>query len=282
MDTTPPPEFSIRREEANQARKYDLTLNVACSFSLGLPPGFVERLLARCCHLGYPYPFWRYGAFIVGNRAEKGSFSLSLDYSQHDNMLKVEVLGGRNEVHAWAALSKVLSVIIKMLSEFPGLPCEPLFFCPQHKTKGMPIKKTDAPAGSGLVEESYFCPLCQDREAGIDLLAAALQVVEFSDEEFFDEPLRQKFAENAEKVARQGSASQQGSNFEGGVSGSASSDISPSSRAPAATRASNQALVQTGSSSRARTQSSSTGQVVQSCHSISQGTCSSCDRYAEI
>ncbi|CAN0424420.1 unnamed protein product, partial [Ectocarpus fasciculatus] len=39
MDTTPPPEYSIKREEANQARKYDLTLTVACSFSLGLPPG---------------------------------------------------------------------------------------------------------------------------------------------------------------------------------------------------------------------------------------------------
>ncbi|CAN0187030.1 unnamed protein product, partial [Ectocarpus fasciculatus] len=158
---------------------YDLTLTVACSFSLGLPPGFVERLLARCCRLGVPYPFWRYGALVVGSGAEDGLFSLSVDFSEHDNMLTVEVLGGGEEVHAWAALSKVLSVMIKMLSEFPGLPCEPIFFCPQHKTKGMPIKKTNAPAGSGLVEESYFCPLCQDRAAGIDLLAAALQVVEF-------------------------------------------------------------------------------------------------------
>ncbi|CAN0447592.1 unnamed protein product, partial [Ectocarpus fasciculatus] len=47
-----------------------------------------------------------------------------------------------------------------------------------------------------------------------DLLAAALQVVEFSDEEFFDEPLRKHFAENAKKVARQGCASQQGMNYE--------------------------------------------------------------------
>ncbi|CAM9497291.1 unnamed protein product [Ectocarpus sp. 4 AP-2014] len=260
MDTKPPPECSIRREEANQARKYNLTLTVACSFSLGLPPGFVERLLARCCQLGYPYPFWRYGALIVGNGAEKGLFSLSLGYSEHDNMLKVEVLGGDEEVHAWAALSKVLSVMIKMLSEFPGLPCEVMFSCPRHKTKGMPIRTTDAPAGSGLVEEGYFCPLCQDREAGVDLLAAALQVVKFSDEEFFDEPLRQKFAENAEKVARQGCASPQGRNSEGGVSGSASCDIIPSSQAPAPTRSSNQAPVQTGSSSQAPTQSSPTGQ----------------------
>ncbi|CAN0424446.1 unnamed protein product, partial [Ectocarpus fasciculatus] len=173
-----------------------------------------ERLLARCCRLGVPYPFWRYGALVVGSGAEDGLFSLSLDFSEHDNMLTVEVLGGGEEVHAWAALSKVLSVMIKMLSEFPGLPCEAIFFCPQHKTKGMPIKKTNAPAGSCLVEQSYFCPLCQDRAAGIDLLAAALQVVEFSDEEFFDEPLRHQFTENANKVARQGCASQQGMNYE--------------------------------------------------------------------
>ncbi|CAN0431802.1 unnamed protein product, partial [Ectocarpus fasciculatus] len=79
-----------------------------------------------------------------------------------------------------------------------------MFFCPQHKTKGMPIRTTAARPGSCLVEESYFCQLCHDREAGIDLLAAALQVVEFSDEEFFDEPLREQFAENAKKVALQG------------------------------------------------------------------------------
>ncbi|CAN0591112.1 unnamed protein product, partial [Ectocarpus sp. 12 AP-2014] len=53
-----------------------------------------------------------------------------------------------------------------MLSEFPGLPCELMFFCPQHKTKGMPIRTTDGRPGSCLVEESYFCQLCQDREAG--------------------------------------------------------------------------------------------------------------------
>lgn len=73
-----------------------------------------------------------------------------------------------------------------------------------------------AQPGSRLVEESYFCPLCQDRAAGIDLLAVALQVVEFSDEEFFDEQLCQHFAENAENVALQGRALWPGGNFEVG------------------------------------------------------------------
>lgn len=74
-----------------------------------------------------------------------------------------------------------------------------------------------AQPGSRLVEESYFCPLCQDRAAGIDLLAVALQVVKFSDDEFFDAQLRQQFAENAEKVALQNRALWPGSKSEVGV-----------------------------------------------------------------
>ncbi|CAM9667225.1 unnamed protein product [Ectocarpus sp. 8 AP-2014] len=261
MDTKPPPEYSIKLEQVHKASEADLRLTGACSFVLGLPPGFVERLLARCCRLGYPYPFWRYGALIVGNGAEKGLFSLSLEYSEEDKILALEVFGGCEEVHAWAALSNVLSVVIKMLSEFPGLPCEPIFFCPQHKTKGMPVRTTEGRPGSCLVEESYFCQLCQDREAGIDILAAALQVVEFSDEKFLDEPLQEQFAENAEKVARQGCALWPGMNYKVEVSGPASSGISPGIQALAQIRSSNQAPVQSGSSSQAPTQGSPPSQV---------------------
>lgn len=143
MDTARPDDYSIKLNsqlsKAEQAGKHDLRLHVECSFSMGLPPGFVERLIARCCHLGFPYPFWRYGALIVGEGAEEGLFSLSLEYSENNNTLTVEGYGGREEVHAWSALSKVLSVTMKMLAEFPGLPCNPLFFCPRHEDKGMPI-----------------------------------------------------------------------------------------------------------------------------------------------
>ncbi|CAM9937961.1 unnamed protein product, partial [Ectocarpus fasciculatus] len=143
MDTTPPPEYGLKLEQVHKASEPDLRLTVKCSFSLGLPPGFVERLLARCCHLGYPHPFWRYGALIVGGGdGKRRLFSLSIEYSEEGNILTLEVFGGSAEVHAWAALSTVLSVTIKMLSEFPGLPCELMFFCPQHKTKGMPIRTT--------------------------------------------------------------------------------------------------------------------------------------------
>ena len=152
MKTEPPADYRTKLDrqfgQANQARKHDLRLHVECSFSLGLPPGFVERLLARCCHLGLPYPFWRYGALIVGEGGEEGLFSLSLEYSEKNNILTVEVYGGCEEVHAWVTLSKVLSVTIKMLAEFPGLPCEPTFFCPLDEDKGMPIRMTNVRARS--------------------------------------------------------------------------------------------------------------------------------------
>ncbi|CAM9300401.1 unnamed protein product [Ectocarpus sp. 12 AP-2014] len=244
MDTKPPPEYGLKLKEADQANKFDLRLVVECSFSLGLPPGFVERLLARCCHLGVPYPFWRYGALIVGKGAEERMFSLSLEYSEERKILTVEVSGGRTEVFPWAALSKVLSVTIKMLSEFPGLPCGTTFFCPLHKTNRMKIRTRDARPGSCLVGESDFCKICQDRAAGLDLLAVALQVVEFSDEEFFDERLREQFAE---KMALQGCASWLGSISK--VSGSAPVHISPSGQAPAQTSSSSQAPAETSSSS---------------------------------
>lgn len=72
MDAERPDDYSVELRsqlgQADQARNHDLRLRVEYSFTLGLPPGFVERLLARCCHLGFPYPFWRYGALIVGKR----------------------------------------------------------------------------------------------------------------------------------------------------------------------------------------------------------------------
>lgn len=143
MDTNRPPTYSLKLNETQKKSNHDLRLAVKCSFSLGLPPGFVERLIARCSRLGYPHPFWRYGALIVGKGEEQGLFSLSLEYSESENALAVEVFGRSKEVHAWGALSKVLSVAIKMLSEFRGLLCEATFFCPLHKNEGMPIKMTD-------------------------------------------------------------------------------------------------------------------------------------------
>lgn len=62
-----------------------------------------------------------------------------------------------------------------------------------------------------MVQESHFCPVCPDQAAGKNLLAVALQVVEFSDTEFFDEGLRQQFAENG---AVEGRAPWPGMNYE--------------------------------------------------------------------
>eukprot|EP00752_Nemacystus_decipiens_P008486 g7583.t1 len=253
MGTEPPDDYErrlrIQLGQADQAGKHDLVLHAECSFSLGLPPGFVERLLARCCHLGSTYPFWRYGALIVGEGVEEGLFSLSLGYSEENNTLTVKAYGGCTKVHVWGALSKVLSVLIKMLAEFPGLPCEPTFFCPLHNDKGMPISKNARP-GNPLVEGS-FCQLCKEQTAGKGLLAVALQVVKVSDENFLDAELRRQFAERAENVARW-----PGSNIE--ISGPTSVQIRPgnqsslqptpsspiSGRAPVQIRPGNQASLQ--------------------------------------
>lgn len=90
----------------------------------------------------------------MGAGAEERLFSLTLEYSEEDKILKVQVNGRRNEVHAWATLSKVLSVTIKMLSEFPGLPCQPEFLCPRHEKKGMrPI----SPCHTDLIRSMFLC-----------------------------------------------------------------------------------------------------------------------------
>ncbi|CAM9196540.1 unnamed protein product, partial [Sphacelaria rigidula] len=160
-------------------------------------------LLVRCCHLGFPHPIWRHGALIGSEEL----FSLSLEYSEEQKILTVEVYGNCKEVHAWATLSKVLSVTIKMLSEFPGLPCNPAFLCPRHEKEEnwMPIvKHWQARPGSRLIKEGDVCRACPNREAGKEFLAVALQVVEFSDKEFFDEQLREQFAEKAEEVDLEG------------------------------------------------------------------------------
>ncbi|CAM9927172.1 unnamed protein product [Laminaria digitata] len=218
MSKEKPPDYETKLNDVHQT--HDLRLVVECEFCLGLPPGFVERLLARCCRLGYPCTFWRHGALVVGDGAEEGLFLLSLEYSEEKKILRVEVYGGCKKVDAWAALSKVLSVTIRMRSEYPGLPWTPRFFCPRHENEGkyMSIRETDdAQPGSRLVEEVYICSLCKGYAACKNLMQVALPVVDFSDTEFFDTQLRDRFAENDRKVALQDGAPWPGSNFKVGA-----------------------------------------------------------------
>lgn len=142
MSTERPSDYNRMLEKVRQTDGCDLRLSVVCPFAVGVPPGFIERLLARCCHLGEPFPFWRNGAVIVGKDDDR-SFFLVLEYTDHNNTLTIEVYGNCAQACTWATLSKVLSLMIKMLSEFPGLPCEPMFYCPQHMDKGMRICQAD-------------------------------------------------------------------------------------------------------------------------------------------
>lgn len=66
--------------------------------------------------------------------------------------------------------------------------------------------------GSSFLTGRNFCPLCRGcHPEGKSFLAVALQVVKFSDTEFFDEQLREQFAEN---MALQGGAPWPGSNYD--------------------------------------------------------------------
>ncbi|CAN0486223.1 unnamed protein product, partial [Discosporangium mesarthrocarpum] len=42
------------------------TFTIWWKMFLGVPPGFIEKLIAKCCKLGRPEPFWRFGVLVRG------------------------------------------------------------------------------------------------------------------------------------------------------------------------------------------------------------------------
>lgn len=103
----------------------------SCTLLQGAPPGFIERLLSTCCRLGSCNHFWRYGVLI-----QSRSFSVILEYAEDDDTLvgtfSVEAFGDSGTAGPWLALSGCLSVLSKMLSEFPGMDVEATLECPYH------------------------------------------------------------------------------------------------------------------------------------------------------
>lgn len=118
---------------------HDGQMMASCMFLQGAPPGFIERLLSTFCRLGSCNHFWRYGVLIQSH----SPFSAILEYSEDDDTLvgklSVEVFGDAATAWPWLAMSGCLSVLSKMLSEFPGLEVEAKLGCPYHK------------GGSGLI-----------------------------------------------------------------------------------------------------------------------------------
>lgn len=66
--------------------------------------------------------------------------TLSLSFSEHDSMLKVEVFGGGEEVHGWAGLSRVLFVILKMLSSSSLVCHASRYFLPTEELFDEPLR----------------------------------------------------------------------------------------------------------------------------------------------
>lgn len=118
-------------------------IKAVCTFWEGVPPGFIERLLTQCCRLGASDLFWRFGVLIQSGEL----FSVILEYDEDEDTLVgklcVEVFGDCSTADPWAAISACLSVVMHMLSEFPGMDVDAEVDCQndQHtEESGIPIE----------------------------------------------------------------------------------------------------------------------------------------------
>ena len=115
--------------------------------SLGVPPGAVENVLARCCRIGVPQTFWRFGVLVRGGR----EFALVVEYfpgsrdkilpdskdkvlpDSSDKVLDIRVYGNVDSSTSWAVLSYALSAVRYMTLDFRGLPWRAWLDCPQPR-----------------------------------------------------------------------------------------------------------------------------------------------------
>ncbi|CAN0053544.1 unnamed protein product [Pylaiella littoralis] len=157
-------------EGFRQRKESDGRIIARCNFWGGVPPGFVERLLTRCCHLGTCDPFWRFGVLIQSVE----HFSVILEYEEdegslHGDMLVgklcLEVFGDCTAAEPWAAMSACLSVVVRMLSEFPGVDADAKMDCQNdyHSEKGgILIALSQAEQWAPLIRDADGCRSCLD------------------------------------------------------------------------------------------------------------------------
>ncbi|CAM9736506.1 unnamed protein product, partial [Hapterophycus canaliculatus] len=127
----------FRREKTEGGR--DGGIKAVCTFLRGVPPGFIERLLTKCCHLGACDPFWRFGVLI-----EAGDlFSAILEYRESDGLvgkLTLEVSGDCTTAGPWGGMSACLSVVVQLLSGFPGMSAAAEMECQRHLSDSIPLE----------------------------------------------------------------------------------------------------------------------------------------------
>ncbi|CAM9739665.1 unnamed protein product [Ectocarpus sp. 4 AP-2014] len=146
---------------------------------LGVPPGAIEKVLTRCCSLGGVQTFWRYGVLVHGGLGDfdgREIFAAVLEYSSTDNELSARIFGDISTPAPWTALSYVMSAVILMLVDFPGLPWEGSLKCPQHGNTMLLANQAIVP-GEGLVARR--CPHCCPQNKGLG--AAAIDLVRMAD-----------------------------------------------------------------------------------------------------
>lgn len=118
-------------------------LNITWKFFMGAPPGAVEKVLMRCCGIGTPQKFWRFGVLIqdcMGEGVAAKTFALLVEYSHERKTIDMKVYGNISTVAPWAALSLGISAVRNMCLEFPGLGWRAFLTCPQHG-RDMPVSK---------------------------------------------------------------------------------------------------------------------------------------------
>ncbi|CAN0353599.1 unnamed protein product [Pylaiella littoralis] len=154
-----------QRKESSDGR-----LIASCNFWGGVPPGFIERLLTRSCHLGTCDPFWRFGVLIQSVE----HFSVILEYEEDEGTLhgdtlvgklSLEVFGDCTAAEPWAAMSACMSVVVRMLSEFPGVDADAKMDCQNddHSEKGGILVALSQPQEwAPLIRDADGCRSCLD------------------------------------------------------------------------------------------------------------------------
>ncbi|CAN0441738.1 unnamed protein product, partial [Ectocarpus sp. 12 AP-2014] len=125
--------------------------------------------------LGGVQTFWRYGVLVHGGLGDfegREIFAAVLEYSSTDNELSARIFGDISTPAPWTALSYVMSAVISMLVDYPGLRWEGFLKCPQHGNAMLLANKAIFP-GEGLV--AHRCPHCCPQTKGLG--AAAIDLV---------------------------------------------------------------------------------------------------------
>lgn len=111
------------------------SMRLSWKMPVGVPPGAIENLMVRCCHLGTTSAFRRYGVLVEGDVHDDdpgGEFAMLLEYSLEAGELEVEIYGNVTSVGPWTALAHAMYSTLSVINNFPGLPWKASMLCPSH------------------------------------------------------------------------------------------------------------------------------------------------------